>query len=72
MLAKFLFRQNFIERRAAGFNTVTSIRHAALLQNFLELTVFAKSSVNGDKRKIDIFREHELFIPNINIDDLCA
>ena len=72
MLAKFFFRQNFVECREARLDSVTGVRHSALFQNFLELTVFAESSVNGDERKIDIFRKREVFITNIDIDDFCA
>src|SRR4029450_1620874 len=60
VFAKFLFRQNFVECRPACLDAVTGVRHAALLQNFLELAVFAESSVNGDKGKIDIFGKHEV------------
>src|SRR6266536_2493239 len=65
VLAKFFFRQNFVECCAARLDSVTGVRHSALFQNFLELTIFAESSVNRNERKIDIFRKREVFITNI-------
>jgi hypothetical protein len=56
----------------ARLNTVTGVKHAALFQNFLELTVFAESSVDGVERKIDIFRKRKVFITNIDFDNFCT
>ena len=45
---------------------ITLLSDSAALQNFLELTVFAKGSVDRIERQIDIVRQLEVFVVHID------
>src|SRR5207248_7337600 len=68
VLQKFLLRQNLVERDPAFLDAVAGVGNAVGFPNFLDLSVFAESSVNGDEGKIDIFRERKVFVPDVDID----
>src|SRR5205823_4172211 len=68
VLQKFLLRQNLVERDPAFLDAVAGVGNAALFQNFLDLSVFAESSVIGVEAKIYIFRERKVFVPDVDID----
>src|SRR5947199_5279320 len=63
VLAKFFFRQNLIECRAARLDSITGVRHSALFQTLLALTVLADSSVNDYERTMAIFVESDVLFP---------
>ena len=72
VLAEFFFGANLVEGQPTCFNAVTGVGDAAIFENFLHLTVFAEGPVQRDEGKIDILRELEIFILDIDIHDLGA
>src|SRR5881394_2998960 len=69
---EFSFRPNFIESKLAFFHTVASVGNPARLENSLQLAVLAKGSVNRDEGKIDVVRQIEMLVTNIDLDDFAA
>ncbi len=61
---------NFIERDPAFFDAVAGVGNAAVVENFLQLPVLAERSVNRNEGKTDIFRKLEVFVANIDINNL--
>ena len=48
-------------------NTVSGICHSPIFEDLLNLPVFTKRSVDGDESEIDIVRQFEVFVANVNI-----
>src|SRR5262249_32720759 len=72
VFTKFFLCANLVESGLTSLYAFTGISNAPALQNSLQLTIFAESSVNGDEGKIYVFRKREVFVTNIDIDDFCT
>ena len=70
VLAKFFFRADLIERCGALFDAISGVTDAALLQNFLQLPVFAKRSVDGEECQIHITGQFEILVPYIDLENV--
>jgi hypothetical protein len=62
---KFLLRPNFIESDLARAYAIASVCDPAMFQNFLNLAIFTKRPVDGNKSEIDIARQLEVFVADI-------
>ena len=67
MLQESFFSANFVERDLARGHALAGVCDSATLQNFLDLAIFAKGSVDRDEREIDIVRQLEILIPHIDL-----
>ena len=67
--SKLFFRENLVEGDSASFRIFPSVGNAAVLQDFLDLPVFAECSVERDEGEIDIVRQFEVGIVNVDFRD---
>ena len=72
MLPKFFLGANFVESSLASLYSFARVSDAAVLQNSLDLAIFAEGSVNGEERKIDIVRQFEVLVAHVDIRHLRA
>jgi hypothetical protein len=72
VLAKFLLRSDFVESQLTPLDSFARVSDAALFQNLLDLTVFAKGSVQRDECELDIAWQLKLRIPHIDVDNVRA
>ena len=65
MSTAIFFGANFVESYFAPIDTLAGVRDPATFQNFLELAIFTKGPVDGNKSEIDIARQLEVFVADI-------
>jgi hypothetical protein len=69
---KFLFCSNLVESDLASGDAIAGISDAAAVKDSLKLPIFAKRSVDGIERQINIARQLKIFIPHIDVDHFCS
>src|SRR5207248_11586414 len=65
VFSESFFSANFVERDLARGHALAGVCDSATLQNFLDLAIFAKGSVDRDEREIDIVRQLEILVSHI-------
>src|SRR5262249_49507285 len=66
---EFFLRFDFIEGNLALIYTISGVGNTAIFQNLLDLAVFAEGPMNGEEGDVDVRRELEIFIANIDLED---
>ena len=61
-----------IERDPTLVDAIAGIGNTAVFQNLLDLTVLAEGPVNGEEDEVDILRELEILIPDIDLENFRA
>ena len=69
---EFLFRGNFVESEAALGDAFPGVGDAAIFENLLHLTVFAEGAVQGDECQLNVVRQGEVGILDVDFGHDCA
>jgi hypothetical protein len=72
VLSEFLLRKKFVESLSAPGHALAGVGNAALLENLLQLAVFAEGAMDCDEGDLGVVRQGKIRAPHIHFRDLCA
>ena len=72
VLSEHFFREGFVESEATLVDAFAGVRNAAILENLLQLSVFAEGAVDGEKRQFGVVRQNEVGILGVDFGNVRA